>query len=445
MRSFKNKQRGDIAVYTGISLIVLTMVLAAAIRLGMASFMLGTSWDILRQRQVESRAVSQATKEAILAVWETAATPSVNSLGTEISNHLTGVTTGVTGVTVSSSTANNSVVLPANPQWPAATPTAVATLSLTAVSGLGRTLQSLLAANPVSDLGTRTFSFSEANTNYPGETPTYQVTAHLFSVPITNFNWIAYGLPTTAGGVVTSVPTAPSTMGVSAQADGITAPIANGYGGETGTFTEMFGGIGTALPAFYYRDLVSTCWNTFEYWTCLSFQNQLLSTAGTLNTFDFSNPASLPSGVTWDGTKATLDLGVTTASLIVFVDSVGGNTIQITGAAAVGTPVVVAVRNFSAVQTIVHIASNNSRTVLLYLPNTNLSPLVANLTIRAGVLLFPNSSASSTSLGVSGFVAYPQMWANPPALISYQDAQAVSDLSTVAPRVLLVATRAFVQ
>jgi hypothetical protein len=30
-------------------------------------------------------------------------------------------------------------------------------------------------------------------------------------------------------------------------------------------------------------------------------------------------------------------------------------------------------------------------------------------------------------------------------LISYQDAQAVSDLSTVAPRVLLVATRAFVQ
>jgi hypothetical protein len=164
-----------------------------------------------------------------------------------------------------------------------------------------------------------------------------------------------------------------------------------------------------------------------------------------LNTFDFSNPASLPSGVTWDGTKATLDLGVTTASLIVFVDSVGGNTIQITGAAAVGTPVVVAVRNFSAVQTIVHIASNNSRTVLLYLPNTNLSPLVANLTIRAGVLLFPNSSASSTSLGVSGFVAYPQMWANPPALISYQDAQAVSDLSTVAPRVLLVATRAFVQ
>lgn len=420
-------------------MIVLTLYLLTTLfQATLAASTSSLAWDIRRQRDIEARALASTTKEAILSLAETAPTSATANLASEIAIRAAAVANGSATIRITSSSANAGVSLPANPQWPTALPVPVATptfTSGTALSGIGRNLQWLLGAGRIADLGTRTFSFTQTNTAVPGETATHVVTARLFSVPIGNFNWIAYGLPSVSGGVISGVPPSPSFT----KSAGFMAPLATAYAAEAGSFPELFGGIGSTLP-YYYRDLVSLTWNTFEYWTGLSYQNALLASAGIANTFDYTSPSNQPSGLTWDGTNATLDLSTTSASLVVVVDSVGGNRLRVVGSATTGNPVVVAVRNFSSAKTIVELTSNNSRTTLLYAPNCTVGPSSAGLSMRGGVLLFPNSTVSS-AFSVSGLVAYPQALLTAPPIQAVPDAQARLDLETVTPRALLVATR----
>ena len=443
------------AVYVGIMVIVMAFVLEAALQLGLAATQLGTAWDFRRQREVEARAVAVAVKEAILAVSETAPSNASDGLPAEVASKVGSIVNGTTGVTITGSPANASVLPPSNPQWPGASPVGVAMpnfATLASVGPIGRNLQSILSAGPIADLGTKTFSFTQTST-LTSETPNYIVTARMFSVPVTNFNWVAYGLPATTNGVVNTPPTSPSGTWFAMPSpgnSGLAAPLVHAYSGETGTFPEMFGGSGSALPSYQYRDLVSVCWNTFEYWTSLNYQNALLVAATAVNTFDYTNPTNLPSGVTWDGTTATLDLGATTATAIVFVDSLGGNTLKIVGAPDDSqAPVIVAIRNFSGVQTNVQLQGTNSRSTILYLPCTALTPLAAGINFRGAVLLFTDSTTPSiNTIAVTGLVGYPQMWSNPPNLTAGPDSGAINvqaDLAPYAPRILLVSSRASVQ
>jgi hypothetical protein len=439
MRRNLHGERGNIAIFTAVMIILSLFLLTSLFQASLAAFSSSLAWDIRRQRDIEARAVAGAVKEAILSVAETAPTVTSESLATAISMRAAAVTNGSPTVAIASDAANAAVSLPANPQWPAATPVAAATPNFSGgseLAGIGRNLQWLLSAGRIADLGTRTFSFTQSNTTLPGETGNYVVTARLFSVPVGNFTWIAYGQPSAVGGVISGVPPSPSFS----RSAGFTAPLATAYAAEAGSFPDLFGGIGSTLP-YYYRDLVSLTWNTFEYWTGLSYQNDLLAAAGTAGTFDFSNPAHLPDGLTWNGTEATLDLGATAEPVVVVIDSVGGNRLRLVGSASSGTPVVVVVRNFSPDQTVVEIVGNNSRTALLYVPNSTLTPSTAGLSIRGAVLLFPNSSVSA-AFSVSGLVAYPQSFLSAPSIQAVPDAQARVDLESVTPRALLVSTRA---
>ena len=441
----RKRERGDIGIYVSVMLVLLSFILLEALQLSLAAYALAGGWDVRKQRDFEARSCAIAVKEAILAVAETATTTSGNTLVAELNSRLTGITNGTTGISLTSNAANNSIAIPSTPQWPTGTPLTVstATFSNAAYLGIGRNAQALLGAGPVAALAGNplSFTFTETNGSYAGETTTYQVNANCYSIPISNFNWIPYGLPTQAG-VGTTSPTAPS-FSKAASGLGFTTVLANGYSGEAGTFPEHFGGMGTGLPG-YYRDLTSLTWNLFEYWTSLSYQNALYTAAGASNIFDYSNTGNLPNGVTWDGTRAYINLGTTTASVVVFVDSLGGNILRLTGAGATGNPVVVVIRNFSSTPTTVEISGGNARSTVVYAPNSTITPLSAGLSFRGAFLLFPNSTASGTSLNVNGLVAYPQTFAAPPNMVAYVDAQAQSDLAPVAPRFLLISTRGFV-
>jgi hypothetical protein len=434
--------RGDIGVFVAVMMVALLFTLAAMFQLSLAAFTTGAAWDVRRQRTVELHSVQVAVKEAVLAKIETAPVQSLNSLVTELTNRVSSVADA--GVTITGSLANNAIVLPSNPQWPTATPIAAAVpdFTTTALSGIGRNLQGILSAGDIADLGTRTFSFTETSTSNLGETPTYQVSVRLFSVPLSNFTWIAYGQPDLTGGVVTNPPTPPSFPATGpALGNSYTSPLVHAYAvGQSGTFATMFSGTGTDLP-YFYRDLVGLTWNAFEYWTSLTYQDSLLTAAGVAQTFDFGAPGVLPSGVTWDGTRATLDIRATTSSVIVFVDATGGGIVRLIGGATTATPVVVGIRNFTSTPTTIEIATNNARTVLLYAPNSAIRPLAANLNWRGEVLLFGNSSVAAPGMTVNGSVAYPQSFVSPPALTASPDAQAQQDLEQIAPRALFVSTR----
>lgn len=460
MKSFSThfRNRGNIAIFTAAFIVLALFLITTLFEASLANVSVSSSWDVRRQLDIEARAIAYATKESILAVAETSPTNSPTSLSSNIASRIAAISTGSPSITISSNASNGSVSLPANPQWPSSTPATTTRYSSAPTNsftidpriGIGLDIQKLIHAGPFATLGTLSLAFSRSNSFAPSDSTNYTVLVKLFSVPLGNYNWIPYGLPSRSNGVISGLPPVPGfarpTGPVPTTAGfgfGFTAPVVTAYGGEVGTFPEMFEGTGSTLP-YYYRDLVSLTWNAFEYWTSLTYQNSLLTAAGATNTFDFTSPSNLPSGVTWDGTSATLDLSTTTASLIVFVDSLGAGRIKLVGAAAIGTPVVVAVRNFSTVQTTLEITSSNSRSVLLYAPNTNVTATSAGLSTRGGVLLFPDSSVG-TGFTMFGLVAYPQFFSAAPAITGAFDTQAQDDLKDITPRVLLVSARASVQ
>ncbi len=430
--------RGDVAVYIVVMLVTTMLLLTAALRLALTAATASSAWDVRRQRELEARSVAIAAKEAVMSVAELAPTLSTSGLAAELTQRVNAIAAAATGISITSSANNALVSIPDNPQWPAAAPVAVAPADFNIASSIGRNLQVLLSAGSIADLGTRTLTFSETNNLYPTDATSYSVALRFFSVPVSNFTWIAYGRPSQSGGVSAGPPaTPPFTRGAD-----LIAPLVTAYSAEAGTFPNMFSGTGSALP-YFYRDLVSLTWNAFEFWTSTAYQNILLTAAGS-SVFDFTSPAQLPSGVTWDGTRASLDLNATSANIVIFADSLGGSIIHLGGASATGAPVVVVVRNFSATPTIIEVAGNNSRTVLLYAPNSSITPLSIGLNFRGGVLLFPNSSVAP-SLAINGFVAYPQSLGAAPALVAYPDDQAKLDLANIVPHALLVSTRGSIQ
>jgi len=416
-----------------VMVVAIMMLLTALFQVSLAAFSTSVAWDIRRQRQIEARSVASATKEAILSVAETAPTSSTATVSSEIATRAGAISAGTSVIT--SDASNASIALPSNPQFPVGSPVAAAAGNFSSQSQIGRNLQALLSVGRFADLGTRVFHFTETNSAIVGETTKYDVTARFFSVPLGNFTWIAYGQPSSVSGVSSGTPNAPTFT----RQSNFASPLANSYASESGTFPALFNGLGTGLP-YFYRDLVSLTWNAFEYWTSLSYQNALLTTASTTGTFDFTKPEVLPSGVTWSGSVAALDLSATTAPLIVFVDSLGTGVIEISGATTIGQPVVIAVRNFTSTKTVVKLMNNNSRTVLLYAPNSTITPQSSNIAIRGALLMFPTTVVNS-AFSVSGLVAYPQSAITAPSLTAYPDSQAQIDLENITPRVLLVSTR----
>lgn len=446
-------RKGNVAVYVAVSVTAIMFLLLASLQLTLSSYTIAVAWDVRRQREVESRSVAQIVKESLLSKYETAPSTDSRALNTIIAERLLAAWP-TSALTVTDTTNYTGFSAPSNPQWPSSVPAATSTLDFTsaAASGLGRNFQALLAAGPVADLGTSTFTFQQASTATPGETPIYQVTARYFSVPLTNFEWVAYGDPSTAGGVSATVPSAPTFT----RASGFQSPIAHSFTkGDTGTFPEMYptmsnGATSDYIPSFY-RDIVSATWNAFAYWTGATYQNGLLSNA-TSNSclYNFLTPAATPTGaggsVTWDGTRAILNMSVVAAPrLLVFNDLNGGGTLRITGD-AVGVssnPVVVVVRNYSATRTIIELSGNNTRPVLIYALNSRIAPLTAGLSIRGGVLLF-NNSAVSSGFTLAGSLAYPQSFTSVPPITVTPDTTATNAFASIVPRAFLVSTRGII-
>lgn len=416
------------------------------------------AFDVFHSQMVEKNGIAQIVKESILAVGETATTQSANSLQTEITNRLAALTFP-DGGSIALNTANSASAVPANTFYPAGTPASAsqpeyfsASAYTRAIAGMGNLFTSLVIQGPAADLGRLTFSFTRSSGAQGNNSRTYTVNADLFSVPLTNIDVIAYGLPA-SGQVPTCAPALPT--GFIGSNTSCLVVTSNNPANDATAYPDLFNPVGAEQLPYQYRNAASFTWNAYEYVWSTAYQDELISAAEQPTSANQPSPAPQGSvydfsaaqepvitGVTASGNAITIDCSQVTAPIIEVVDSEGIGAVTILGSASTGLPFVLVVRNTagSGNQTPVTFSGNNLRPVLYYFENASVA-FSGTPQVLGGLLLDPTSSVTGSFIWYGHVSFYGP--ANPfaSAVATVNDSPAVKTaLEDLAPRVLLVST-----
>lgn len=438
--------------------VIATMILIANFDLNYAVNQSGDAYDVFHSQMVEKNGVCQIVKESILAVAETAPTESGNSLQGEIANRLAALTFP-DGGSISLNNAASATAVPANPSFPGGTPLPASqpayfapSTYTRAIAGMGNLFGSLVIQGPAADLGRITFSFTRTSGTEANDSRLYTVNADLFSVPVTNVDVVAYGLPA-SGTVCTASPSMPA--GFFGSGTSCLVVTSNNPANDATAYPDLFNPTGAEELPYQFRNAASFSWNAYEYLWSAAYQDSLLSTAEQPTPANLAPPAPQGSvydfsaaeepvitGVSSSGNTVTINCSQVTAPVVEVVDSEGIGSVQIIGSPSGGLPFVLIVRNTAGAQgqTPVTFTGNNLRPVLFYMENASVA-FSGTPQILGGLLLDPTSSVTG------GFVWYGHISfygpANPLAAVpaTVTDSPAVkAALADLAPRVLLVST-----
>jgi len=423
---------------------VSVMLLSLMFYQNYAVYVTSEAFDSFRSQLVEKNGLAQIVKESVLAIHETAVTNSSNSLQTEITNRL-GSMTFSSGVAVALNTPVAS--LPGHTFFPAGTApvasnAACFSISPRGVGGMGNLLTSLVMLGPVADLGRLTVTFNRTVSGSAAETRTYTVNADLWSVPITNVNMVAYGLPASG-----QTPSAAPSLASGFFSAGVSRLVctSNNPSNDPTAYPDLYVPNTPEQLPYQFRNVVSFSWNAYEYVWSSNYQNALLSAAGSSNTFDFSassNPA-IP-GVTYSGGTLTITLASATSPTLAVVDSLGGGNVVVNGSGTSGAAFVLLLRNTAggAGKTNVSFSGNNSRPVLLFAENCAVS-FSGSPQFQGGLLIDPNCTITGTVTWFGHFSFYSLASPFPNFHLTLVDNAAVKTaLAPLAPRILLVSSTA---
>ncbi|HEX3729597.1 MAG TPA: hypothetical protein VHV47_07315 [Opitutaceae bacterium] len=466
-------RRGMASVAVLLFAMVAVFIIMANFKLNYAVSMSGDAFDTFNSQTVEKNGVAQIVKESLLAVGETAPAESGNSVQTEIQNRLGGMTFPA-GVSLSLSSADNP---PSNAFFPFATPAAASgpayfSSAPRGVAGMGSLFTSLAMQGPVADLGRCNYVFGRASSRASGENWTYTIAADLFSVPLTNVDVVAYGLPS-SGAVPTLAPTVPpGTFGSGVSTLVVTS---NNPANDPTAYPDLYAPqAGTETLPYQFRNAASFAWNAYEYLWNRTYQDGLIAAAQaeadpgnqpvsgadptpphgavydfSLPAFDPANSGSYPcnptiAGVSASGNTLTIDCSQVQSQVLAIVDSAGVGRVAVNGTAVAGNPFILLVRNTAGAlgQTRVTFAGDNSRPAIYYLENSNVG--FSGDPAIEGALFFDPSTVGSGAVSWTGHFSFYGN-ANPlgTLAISINDSLAVKEaLAPLAPRVLLVSTTA---
>jgi len=442
-------EKGMASVAVLIFSIVAVLILVANFKLNYAVGQSSDAFDSFNSQTVEKNGVAQIVKESILSILETATAASANP----IQNRLSSMSFSP-GVTVTLAAAPN---LPTHAFFPLGTPPAAAqpayfSTAPRGIAGMGALFTSLAIQGPAADMGRLTYTFNRASTNAPGEGWTYTVNADLFSVPLTNVDVVAYGLPS-SGAIPAQAPAVPpGTFGPGVSCLVVTS---NNPASDPTAYPDLYASAGPERLPYEFRNAISFSWNAYEFLWSLPYQHALLNLATAENDpgnsgtpgalYDFSSDANPTiAGVTEAGSTVTIDCHAVQSQVIAIVDSEGTGTVNITGSASSGTPFVLLIRNTAGAQgrTQVNFSGSNSRPAIFYLENANVV-FTGSPQIEGALFLDPTTVAAGTVAWFGHFSFYGS--ASPLATLSIgvNDSPAVkSALAALAPRVLLVSTTA---
>jgi hypothetical protein len=393
-------------------------------------------------------------QESILALRSTAPLNSHNEIATEITSRLQALAF-TPGVAISLTNATPPPVHVFYPFGPAAMASVLPMFSSSIVqpgiAGTGNRALAFLTRGPASDLGSdptgvapytySTYSFSRTVSNSPTENRTITITARLFSVPVTNIDCVAYGLPST-GSVAPAGPVVPAGF----FASGISRLVTtlNDPAKDPTFYPDLYDPNNPNSLGYQYENSVLFSWDAYEFIWGNIYQDALLFAAGPTGTFDFDAPVNPPiAGVASSGNSVTIDLSSVTATTLAVVDASGaGRSIQILGSAAGGSPFLLYLKNTGSVPTNVTLSGNNNRPIILLSRQCSLT-FSNNPQFQGAIILDPNSKAIGNAI-LFGHLSFYYA-ANPfPAWgLTLADSPSVKTaLATLAPRVLLVSTSA---
>ena len=448
--------------------VVAVMVLVANFNLNCAVGASGDAFDTFNSQLVEKNGVAQVVKESILALRETAVMNSGSTIQAEIQQRLASLTfpAGV-GVSLLSS-----ATVPPHPFFPFVAPfvPAVSPLPLAqpayfstsprGIAGMGGLFTSLAIRGPATDLGRLVYTFSRGSAQAPGEDWTYTVNADLFSVPLTNVDVVAYGLPASGSIPACSPALPPGTFGSGVSTLVVTS---NNPANDPTAVPDLFVPGGQEQLPYQFRNAASYSGNAYEYLWGSAYQDALLRAAARESdpanapatpgdphppagaVYDFSS-AGNPSiaGVGVAGNSVTIDCAAVQSQIVAIVDSEGIGSVTITGSPASGPPFVLLVRNTAGGlgRTPVTFSGDNNRPAIFYLENAGVgfpgSPQVA------GALFLDPTCVATGAVTWFGHLSFYGAASPLAALdISVNDDPAVrTAVAALAPRVLLVSTTA---
>ncbi|MGH7997027.1 MAG: hypothetical protein ACREFX_11810 [Opitutaceae bacterium] len=468
-------QRGMASIAVLLFAIVAVFILVANFQMNYAVSMSGDAFDTFNSQTVEKNGIAQIVKESILAIDETAPTDSTNSIQTEIGNRL-GAMTFPSGVSVALESAD---APPSNPFFPFGTPAAASqpayfSTAPRGIAGMGNLFTSLAIQGPVADLGRYTYTFSRTTTQATDENWTYLVDADVFSVPLTNIDVIAYGLPA-SGTIPSQAPTVPpGTFGQNVSTLVVTS---NNPANDPTAYPDLYAPSGGEILPYEYRNEVSFSWNAYEYLWGTTYQDGLINAAKleadpgnqtvsgadptpeagavydfSLPAFDPGNPGNYPcnptiAGVSSSGNSVVVDCSAVQSQLIVVVDSEGIGSVTIQGSASAGTPFILLIRNTagSLGKTAVSFSGSNTRPAIFYLENCSAS--FDNSQFEGALFFDPTTVATGSEswFGHFSFYGPASPLGNGLSIAMNDDEEVKTALALLAPRVLLVSTTAFRQ
>jgi len=473
-------ERGMASLAVLIFAMVAVMILVANFKLNYAVSVSGDAFDTFNSQTIEKNGVAQVVKESILAVRETAVVNSSNSVQTEIQNRLGSLSfpAGVSVALQSSASVPSHPFFPfVSPYFPTISPLPLAqpayfSTSPRGLAGMGGLLNSLAIQGPITDLGRLVYTFTRSSTQAPGEDWTYTVNADLFSVPLTNVDLVAYGLPS-SGLIPALAPTLPpGTVGSGVSTLVVTS---NNPSNDPTAYPDLFAPSGQEELPYQFRNAASFSWNAYEYLWNQTYQNALINAAKaeadpanqttsttdptpptgalydfSLPAFDPANPGNYPcnptiAGFSASGFNLTVNCSAVRSQVITIVDAEGVGTVTIDGSPANGSPFVLLIRNTAgnlSHRTNVVFSGNNACPAIFYLENASVS-FVGDPQIEGALFLDPTTVATGS---VSWFGHFSFYGANSPLStlsIAMNDDPAVkAALAPLAPRVLLVSTSA---
>ncbi len=441
------KTRGMASFAIFLFALVSVLVLVANFKLNFAVSSTSDAYDSFSSQLVEKNGIAQLVKESVLAVGETAISTSSGTLQSEIQARLSSIQFP-SDVTISLDPGTPVPPVPANPFFPSAAPAAASQPAyftpaggVRALAGMGNLLSSLCLLGPVADLGRLTVVFDRSTSVSASDNRTYTVNADLFSVPLTNVDVVAYGLPVT-GSVPGAAPAVP--QGFFAPDVSCLTVTSNNPSSDPTAFGDLFASSGTEQLPYQYRNAVSFCWNAYEYLWSPAYQNALLGTAllgGAVYNFSSPPDQDVP-GVTVSGTSATVDCSAVVGSVVAIVDPDGTGSVTVVGSPSPGAPFVLVVRNTAGQRTPVTFTGDNARPAIFYLENAGVT-FAGNPQIQGALFLDPNTTASGSVTWFGHFSFYGPTSPLGTLGITVADSPAVkASLAPLAPRVLLVSTSA---
>lgn len=434
-------EQGSLTLAIVLFLSIVAILFSTEIFKGLAYYEASRALDERSEMRAERSAIENAITEAIYGRFGTRMTRDPRTLFNSIETKLNALSSGGSSFAITSVTGGVTSMLPedVNTQYPDPLTLPLSDLGSTAANVvespiLNRHLTTSSLFGVPGGIGVAQGQLSVQLTRSNGdvaEDRSWNFEAGLVTVPVTNWELIAYGLPA-SGTIPASAPTglgAVLSSGFYAGGGRALTASANNPSGDTTVFPSLYEASGVELLPYFYRDSTAMAWDTYEVVNGLDFREPFYDVAGRTHLEDpFGNPtayfdfgvvdpanppdaADLPAGMSYDPglNKLTVDVSAVADPILCIVDQGAVGEVLIAGSPiASSSPFILWIINDNGPlgRTPVTVSGDNFRPFLCYTTSSAIT-FASGGFWQGGWILGPGTSVVAPSfVTIEGHVSF---------------------------------------